>query len=114
MVMSLDAKASDTLDQINDLLQDGLTLDPATQEALSSCSERYTVILTGDIPQTLESISTGDYKFAQKGTNDAALEARACQKGFPSKRQSPLTQLNKEVRHISVVAAAIVKILMDS
>ncbi|GKV09225.1 hypothetical protein SLEP1_g20762 [Rubroshorea leprosula] len=114
MVTSLDSKASDTLDQINDLLEDTLTLDPATQQALALCAERYNVILTGDIPQTIAGLDRGNYKFAQKGTNDAALEASACEKGFPSKRKSPINELNKEVRHISIVAAAIVKVMIDS
>ncbi|GKV12389.1 hypothetical protein SLEP1_g23538 [Rubroshorea leprosula] len=114
IVTSLDSKASDALDQINDLLQDELTLDPATEQALGVCAERYNVILNGDIPQTMAALDTGNYKFAQKGTNDAAVEVSACEKEFTGKSKSPLYELNKEVRRISIVAAAIVKVIINS
>lgn len=112
MISSLDAKASDTLDQINDHLQEALNLDPETQEALSLCAERYNSILTGDIPQTFAALDRGNYKFAQKGTSDAAIEASACERMFPDKNKSPLKELNKEVRRISIVASAMVKTMM--
>lgn len=114
MVTSLDSKASDTLDQINDLLQDELNLDPATEQALGVCAKRYNVILNGDIPQTIAALDTGNYNFAQKETNDAAIEVSACEKKFASKSKSPLYELNKEVRHVSTVAAAIVKAIINS
>ncbi|XP_017981100.1 PREDICTED: cell wall / vacuolar inhibitor of fructosidase 1-like isoform X1 [Theobroma cacao] len=105
-------KASDTLDLIDELLQDGFTLDPALHKALSSCAERYSVIIGGDVPEIIEALETGDYKFAERGTNDAAMEANSCEVEFPGK--SPLTHMNKVVHDVSVVAASIVKIILHS
>ncbi|XVE87251.1 hypothetical protein DITRI_Ditri18aG0101500 [Diplodiscus trichospermus] len=110
MVDSLKTKATETLDLIDELLQDGLALDPAMQKALTSCAERYNVIIKGDVPEIIEAIKTGNYKFAERGTNDAAVEANSCEMEFPDK--SPLTDMNKLVHDVSVVAASIVKIII--
>ncbi|KAE8668499.1 hypothetical protein F3Y22_tig00112305pilonHSYRG00176 [Hibiscus syriacus] len=109
MVDSLKTRATETLDLIDELLQDGLALDPAMQKALTSCAERYNVIIKGDVPEINEAFKTGNYKFAEKGANDAAVEANSCEIEFPAK--SPLTDMNKVVHDVSVVAASIVKII---
>ncbi|KAB2083718.1 hypothetical protein ERO13_A05G275500v2 [Gossypium hirsutum] len=109
MVDSLKTKATETLDLIDELLQDGLALDPEMQKALTSCAERYNVIIRGDVPEINEALKTGDYKFAAKGANDAAIEANSCEIEFSTK--SPLTDMNKVVHDVSVVAASIVKII---
>ncbi|MBA0624233.1 hypothetical protein Godav_009623, partial [Gossypium davidsonii] len=105
MVDSLKTKATETLDLIDELLQDGLALDPEMQKALTSCAERYNVIIRGDVPEINEALKTGDYKFAVKGADDAAIEANSCEIEFPTK--SPLTDMNKVVHDVSVVAASI-------
>ncbi|XP_022718323.1 cell wall / vacuolar inhibitor of fructosidase 1-like [Durio zibethinus] len=112
MVDSLKTKATDTLDLIDELLEDGLALDPAMRRALTSCAERYNVIIRADVPEITEALKTGNYKFAEKGTNDAAIEANSCEMEFPGK--SPLTDMNKVVHDVSVVAASIVKIILNS
>ena len=111
MVDSLKTKATDTLDLIDELLQDGLALDPAMQKALTSCAERYNVIIKGDVPEIIEALKTGNYKFAERGTNDAAIEANSCEMEFPG--ESPLTDMNKVVHDLSVVATSIVKIILN-
>lgn len=111
IVDSLKTKATDTLDLIDELLMDGLALDPAMMKALTSCAERYNVIIRGDVPEITEALNTGNYKFAEKGTNDAAVEANSCEMEFPGK--SPLTDMNKLVHDVSVVAAYIVKIMLN-
>ncbi|OMO77500.1 ThiamineS/Molybdopterin converting factor subunit 1 [Corchorus olitorius] len=73
----LKTKAMDTLDLIDELLQDGIALEPAMQRALTSCAERYNAIIKGDVPEIVEALKTGDYKFAEKGSNDAAMEANS-------------------------------------
>ncbi|XVF30201.1 hypothetical protein REPUB_Repub16aG0037000 [Reevesia pubescens] len=111
MVDSLKTKATDTLDLIDELLQDGLALDPAMQKALTSCAERYNVIIRGDVPEITEALNTGNYKFAERGTNDAATEANSCEMEFP--RKSPLTDMNKVVHDLSIVATSIVKLILN-
>ncbi|KAE8728530.1 hypothetical protein F3Y22_tig00004258pilonHSYRG00045 [Hibiscus syriacus] len=109
MVDSLKTRATETLDLTDELLHDGLALDPAMKKALTSCAERYNVIIKRDVPEINEAFKTGNYKFAEKGANDAAVEANSCEIEFPAK--SPLTDMNKVVHDVSVVAASIVKII---
>ncbi|KAF5727081.1 cell wall / vacuolar inhibitor of fructosidase 1-like [Tripterygium wilfordii] len=106
MVDELDSTATNTLRHIRQLLQSGM--DQSTQEALRSCAERYRVIVRGDVPEAIEAISKGDYKYAEQGTFDAATEARSCERGF-SRGRSPLSNQNRQVHDTSLVAAAIVK-----
>ncbi|OMO51545.1 ThiamineS/Molybdopterin converting factor subunit 1 [Corchorus capsularis] len=108
----LKTKAMDTLDLIDELLQDGIALEPAMQRALTSCAERYNAIIKGDVPEIVEALKTGDYKFAEKGSNDAAMEANSCEMDFPSK--SPLTDMNMVVHDVSVVTSSMVKIMLHS
>ncbi|XWS21958.1 hypothetical protein CRYUN_Cryun30bG0102700 [Craigia yunnanensis] len=111
MVDSLKTKATDTLDLIDELLQDGLALEPAMQKALTSCAERYNVIIRGDVPEIIEALKTGNYEYAERGTNDAAIEANSCEMEFPGK--SPLTDMNKVVHDVSVIATSIVKKILN-
>ncbi|KAE8666531.1 hypothetical protein F3Y22_tig00112498pilonHSYRG00309 [Hibiscus syriacus] len=109
VVESLKTQATETLDLIDELLQDGLSLNPVMKKALTSCAERYNVIIRGDVPEINEALKTGNYKSAEKGANDAAIEANSCEIEFPAK--SPLSDMNKVVHDVSVVAASIVKII---
>lgn len=108
MVYTIEAKANHTLHRIQKLLKH--RQEPKEQEALRSCAERYSAIIKGDIPQSIEALRTGHYKFAEQGTYDAAAEAISCEEGFTGK--SPLADSNIIVHHVSVVAASIVKLLL--
>jgi pectinesterase inhibitor-like protein len=77
---------------------------------LRFCASCYDAILTADIPEAIEALQKGDPKFAENGTNDAAVEATSCEDGFHGK--SPLTNLNREVHGTSVVASAITRLLL--
>ncbi|KAG6736837.1 hypothetical protein POTOM_060268 [Populus tomentosa] len=62
-----------------------------------------------DIPLSLQALRSGDYKFSERGTMDAAVEARPCEKEFKTRCRSPLSDMNRVVHDVSVVAATIVK-----
>ncbi|KAG6789678.1 hypothetical protein POTOM_005797 [Populus tomentosa] len=93
-------------------------LPPATTLAsvLTSCDSgvwRHDPVLEaglmGDIPLSLQALRSGDYKFSERGTMDAAVEARPCEKEFTTRCRSPLSDMNRVVHDVSVVAATIVK-----
>ncbi|CAK7327349.1 unnamed protein product [Dovyalis caffra] len=106
MVDIVRAKASATLKLINQELK----RSPELRRALRSCAGNYDAILTADIPEAIEALQKGDPKFAESGTNDAAVEASSCEANFRGK--SPLTNLNKLVHDTSVVTSAIVRLLL--
>ena len=101
----VEAKAKETLNHINDLLKQ------SPQPPLSDCANNYNAVLEGDIPQAKNALKTGNYKFAEQGSNDAANEADSCEKKF-STGTSPLTDSNKAVHDVGAVAAAIIRILL--
>ncbi|RVW26476.1 Cell wall / vacuolar inhibitor of fructosidase 1 [Vitis vinifera] len=63
------------LSRINELLKKGGT-DPHTRGALLDCIDKYNAVLKGDVPEAMEALEKGDYKFAEQGATDASLEAR--------------------------------------
>ncbi|KAK7363448.1 hypothetical protein VNO77_05591 [Canavalia gladiata] len=80
-------------------------LGQGSKQALSSCADKYTTILTGDIPQATEALQKGNPKFAESGANDAANEATRCDNEFSGK--SLLTKENNDVHDVAAVTAAI-------
>ena len=106
MVDIVRAKASTALRFINQELK----RSPGLRRPLRFCASSYDAILTADIPEAIEALQKGDPKFAENGTNDAAVEATTCEDGFHGK--SPLTNLNREVHDNSVVASAITRMLL--
>ena len=96
------------LSRINELLKKGGT-DPHTRGALLDCIDKYNAVLKGDVPEAMEALEKGDYKFAEQGATDASLEARVCEENFET---SPITNMNKLVHHVSLVAASIVRMLL--
>ena len=106
MVDIVRAKASTTLKFINQELK----RSPELRRPLRFCASSYDAILTADIPEAIEALQKGDPKFAENGTNDAAVEASSCEDSFQGK--SPLTKLNKAVHDTSVVASAITRLLL--
>ncbi|EXB75679.1 Pectinesterase inhibitor 2 [Morus notabilis] len=108
MVGVIEAKAKGTLSQIKDLIKASPQRDD--KQPLSSCAEYYDAILSGDVPEAIQALKTGNYKFAEQGSNNAALEANMCENRFSGK--SPLTKMNKLVHDVAVVAAAITRVLL--
>ncbi|KAJ6754888.1 PECTINESTERASE INHIBITOR-LIKE [Salix purpurea] len=53
-----------------------------------------------------------DHKFSERGTMDAAAEAKSCGKEFTARCKSPLSDMNGAVHDVSIVAASIVKTMM--
>lgn len=106
MVDIIKAKSSDIFKRIEELQQQHKEL----QQPLSDCHSRYNAIIVGDVPQASEALQTGNFKFAEDGANDAAIEADVCESNFSGK--SPMTEMNKLMHDISVVTASIVRILL--
>ena len=84
------------------------------KQALQSCADQYDAIIKGDIPLSLKALRSGDYKFSERGTMDAAVEAGPCEKEFTTRCRSPLSDMNRVVHDVSVVAASIVKTMITS
>jgi pectinesterase inhibitor-like protein len=81
------------------------------KRALQSCASRYDAIIKEDIPESLQALRLGNYKFAEAGTVDAAFEARLCEKEF-RRCKSPLADMNRVVHDVSIVAASIVQTIV--
>lgn len=112
MVNVIKAKATETLNHINDLLKGGPG-GGKDKQALSSCADGYSAILKADVPEATQALTLGNVKFAENGVSDAAVEANACERGFSSSgRTSPLTDVNKNMNEICNVARAIVRMLL--
>lgn len=109
MVHTINARATHTLHRINKLLQHNQ--DTNMKRALQSCASRYDAIIKADIPESLQALRLGNYKFAEAGTMDAAFEARLCEKEF-RRCKSPLADMNRVVHDVSIVAASIVQTIV--
>jgi pectinesterase inhibitor-like protein len=109
MVHTINARATHTLHRINKLLQH--RQDTNMKRALQSCASRYDAIIKEDIPESLQALRLGNYKFAEAGTVDAAFEARLCEKEF-RRCKSPLADMNRVVHDVSIVAASIVQTIV--
>ncbi|KAL9367553.1 hypothetical protein Peur_038752 [Populus x canadensis] len=66
------------------------------------------------IPLSLQALRSGDYKFSERGTMDDAVEAGPCEKEFATRCRPPLSDMNRVVHDVSVVAASIVKTMIGS
>ncbi|XP_050219612.1 cell wall / vacuolar inhibitor of fructosidase 1-like [Mercurialis annua] len=84
--------------------------NPGLKKQLKSCAGAYSVVLSDVIPSAIEALTKGAPKFAQTDTNDAANEATGCEEDFHGK--SPMTQLNNMVHHSSLIASAIIQLLL--
>ncbi|XP_030539862.1 cell wall / vacuolar inhibitor of fructosidase 1-like [Rhodamnia argentea] len=108
MVDKVEVNAKSTLTKIKDLLPK--SPDPGMKQALTSCGELYNVIISMDVPPSKESLTKGDYKFAEEYMTDAATEASICEAGFGVK--SPLSNSNDYVNKAASVASAIARLLL--
>ncbi|KAJ4723040.1 Pectinesterase inhibitor [Melia azedarach] len=107
MVDIIKSKATQMVEQIKVLQKQ----HKALQKPLSDCHGRYNAVLVGDVPQAVEALEKGDYKFAEDSATDAAIEADSCERSF-SAGKSPISQKNKLFHDLSVITASIVKILL--
>ncbi|EEF36860.1 cell wall / vacuolar inhibitor of fructosidase 1 [Ricinus communis] len=115
MVFTIEAKATHTLHRINELLEHSKGLSHKKREGLKACAERYNSILKADVPQALQGLKKGNYKFAEEGSFDAATEAMSCEDEFSScKSASPISEMNSLVHDVSIVAASIVQIMLSN
>ncbi|KAJ7955264.1 Pectinesterase inhibitor-like protein [Quillaja saponaria] len=108
LVDVINSDSTQTLNEIKKLLQG--SPEPTVKEALQACADKYNAILKGDVPQAVEGLDKGNFKFAESGANDAANEADSCERGLSSK--STLTKLNTQVQDVAVVTAAVVRLLL--
>ncbi|KAK9934007.1 hypothetical protein M0R45_021174 [Rubus argutus] len=101
-----------------DLCVSILEADPRTEESdiegyavimVGDCHEYYVAVIRDDVPQASEAIDEGDTGKAEQRMYDAAGKADSCEKGF--KRRSHLTSSNNAVKDVSLVAAAIVRLI---
>ncbi|KAF2290482.1 hypothetical protein GH714_013598 [Hevea brasiliensis] len=100
------AEATHTLKHINNLLQRSSSLSEKVRQELKACVDRYNVIIKGNVPQSIDALRTGHYKFAQEGTYDAATEAMSYEEF--SGHHSKLSDMNIVVHDVSVVAVKII------
>ncbi|KDP45596.1 hypothetical protein JCGZ_17203 [Jatropha curcas] len=115
MIYTIDAKATNALERINNLLdQSSSLISLEERQELRVCADRYSVIIRGDVPQSIEALRTGNYNFAYEGASDAAAEAMSCEEGFSRVGKSPISEINIAVHDVSVVAASINKIIISS
>ncbi|GMP57152.1 hypothetical protein CsSME_00021355 [Camellia sinensis var. sinensis] len=99
-------KSTSTLTQINKLINS----TPQLRGPLKNCVDLYNGIL-GVIPTAVEALTKGNPKFAESSMVDAANEAESCEKSF-GQSKSPLSDMNKVVHDLSVVATAIIRMLL--
>lgn len=110
MVDVIKRDATSILSRIQGLLKKGGSgTDPQTHKALLVCIGKYKAVLKGDVPEAMEALKKGDYKFAEQGATDASIEAKLCEDNF---HKSPITNINNLLHHVSLVAASVVRMLL--
>ncbi|KAM0988067.1 hypothetical protein ACFX13_012289 [Malus domestica] len=103
MVDIVQAKATKSMDKINDLLNKS----PVKNQALfTSCIDNYNTIIDDDIPQASEAFSNDDNITAEDRLKDITFEVDLCDKQF-SGLSNPLKDVNKDVHDAASIAAAI-------
>ncbi|XP_011096732.1 cell wall / vacuolar inhibitor of fructosidase 1 [Sesamum indicum] len=87
-------------------------LHPELTDALGQCSNSYKAVLKADVPEAVAALTRGVPKFAEFGMVDAAWEAEICEGSFERVAESPLSELNRDIHDLAVVAAGIIKNLL--
>jgi pectinesterase inhibitor-like protein len=102
---------SDSLNYIEGLVKQAP--EEQLERCLAYCAELYIPVVKYTLPQAIEALSKGQYRFANYGISDVAKEADTCEKKFSSSSiQSPLTDMNNLLESLSDVAVAIVNTLL--
>ncbi|KAK4586450.1 hypothetical protein RGQ29_023551 [Quercus rubra] len=104
------ANVTDTLNYIEGLIKQ--SPEPELERSLTYCAELYIPVVKYTLPQAIDALSKGHYRFANYGISDVAKEADTCEKKFSGPIQSPLTDWNNLVQGLSDVAVDIVNILL--
>lgn len=105
------SSATDALNYMEELIKQAP--EPELERSLAFCAELYIPVVKYTLPQAIDALTSGQYKFASYGISDAAKEADACEKKFSGgSTKSPLSDRNSLVKSLSEVTAAIVNILM--
>ncbi|KAB5541209.1 hypothetical protein DKX38_014183 [Salix brachista] len=73
-------------------------------------ASRYDAVIKEDIPESLQALRLGNYKFAEGGTTDAAFEAKSCEEEF---RRCKSPDMNRVVHDVSIVAASTVQTILS-
>ncbi|KAI5650946.1 hypothetical protein M9H77_36951 [Catharanthus roseus] len=107
VVDAVKGKATSTLNTIKNLKKS----KPQYKHQLDECSRFYDAILNADVPEAIEALTKGDPKFAENGMADTALEVQLCQNGFKGSK-SPIANENTAVYNLSIVARAIIRMLL--
>ncbi|CDO98741.1 unnamed protein product [Coffea canephora] len=107
IVDALKDKATSAVNAINRLKGS----NPEFIRPLIKCSISYNAILKADIPEAIEGLRKGVPKFAEYGMADTAVEVQGCENSF-KQSNSPLTDLNKQVYDLSIVAKSIIRMLL--
>ncbi|KAB1225605.1 Cell wall / vacuolar inhibitor of fructosidase 1 [Morella rubra] len=111
MADTLLANAADALNYIEGLIKQ--SPEPEVERSLAYCAELYIPVVKYTLPQAIDALTNGQYKFANFGISDAAKEADACEKKLSGSTKSPLSDWNNLVENLSDVAVAIVNILIE-
>lgn len=107
IVDAIKVKATLALDEIKKLQNS----NPEYNFHLFECGVLYNAILKADVPEAMEGLIKGVPKFAEAAMDDAALEVRVCEQRF-EEDITPLTDMNKAVYDLSVVAKSIIRLLL--
>ncbi|KAL0352731.1 UNVERIFIED_CONTAM: Cell wall / vacuolar inhibitor of fructosidase 1 [Sesamum angustifolium] len=87
-------------------------LHPELTDALEQCSNSYKAVLKADVPEAVAALTRGVPKFAEFGMVDAAWEAEICEGSFGRVAESPLSDVNRDLHDLAVVATGIIRNLL--
>ena len=110
MVKVMKTKVKAISDKIVQLLNSG-HLNPEVEKVLRSCEERIKIELETIFGTIEQGIKLGNPKFAEEGAVSIGIEAKNCEENFPN-GTSPLTEENKDLRDVTDVAVAIIRIML--
>ncbi|CAN0855282.1 Cell wall / vacuolar inhibitor of fructosidase 1 [Linum grandiflorum] len=110
MIDVVKAKATATSLHIKKLLKTP-SLAAALKGPLQDCDFNYGIVIDYDVPGAVTEVTYGNPKFGVDSMVDSAAESVNCEGRFRGKGKSPLTRWNEDVRRVSQVAAAIIRII---
>lgn len=87
-------------------------LHPEDMQALEMCRRVYVAVVKADVPEAVAGLWKGVPKFAEFGMSDVAWEAEICEGSFERAIETPLSQVNEDLRELALVATAIIRELL--
>ncbi|KAL6286681.1 hypothetical protein ACE6H2_011071 [Prunus campanulata] len=100
------AKATDSLNKINELLKQN-SGDPS----LTTSVDYYKSVTEADVPLANEAFASGNAKLADQGMSDTGNLIDLCESQF-SEGSSPLTEKNKVAHDVAAVGASIARTML--